>query len=302
MLKYLTIQPIPKFDIGAGEKGCTPFYEIYNVSHGNKIKLYSSESREDEIRSYACSKIKKIKFQPDCKLFGDILIQFKHFSPMQNSESMFHFGFNVAMITNSILITKKYQTEVAEKDSRFSNQFEITCQFGTMDELELHDFTNLMQSPPAASPASVPPSSNQLPLITNHHSSSSSPSNPTLLLPISAPNQPASSNGPQTQPFVHNKAIPSSQHALANLSAVPFPLETELNYKKEEYSYFLNRMKDVNGTICFNGSDHRKSISVMLARDVASPFSGSISVKSGWLFLLSHNKSPQRLWFLLKSG
>ena len=118
----VSFEPVPQFTIGGGEKGCSPFFEIYKLNRDKQL-LYSSESMSEDIQSFSTNRDPSVTFFTDCIVHGDIIIHFKHCTPLHGAESMFHFGFNVGMVQGNTVITMRHQIEKAEKDNRFPNSF-----------------------------------------------------------------------------------------------------------------------------------------------------------------------------------
>ena len=135
-LRHLSFRPIPRFAIGAGEKGCTPFFEIYQLRR-EKVLLYSSENTEDDILPFEIHQ-RECVFDVNCMIQGDILIQFKHITPMHSQEPMFHFVFNVGMVHSETVIFPKGEIEKAEKDARFPNNFQVQLKMEPCTEPQYH--------------------------------------------------------------------------------------------------------------------------------------------------------------------
>jgi hypothetical protein len=124
-LKSIKFGPIPKFGIGGGKFGCTPFFEIYKLER-EKTLLYSSEVHSEELKSYDTAK-NEASFNLDCTIVGDILIHFRHLAP-GGCDDMFHFVFNVGMIQGDSIVFTKCELDEAEKDPRFPWNFLVSLQ------------------------------------------------------------------------------------------------------------------------------------------------------------------------------
>lgn len=134
-LLKITMNGVPEYRVSGGEKGCTPFFELYQLGV-EKEYLYSNES-ENLTSVYAGSK-QLHSFEVNYSLQGDILVQFRHRPPIYGAEPMFHLVFNVGMIKGDTLVITKFGLEKAEKDTRYPNDFSVTLTFDPHSEVELH--------------------------------------------------------------------------------------------------------------------------------------------------------------------
>lgn len=123
-LLKMTFSSIPRFAIGGGEKGCTPFFEVYQFDKSEKFLLFSSENTE-EVPTYDIHHQLPIVFYLRCMVQGDILISFKHLTPLHSTEPMFEFVFNVGMVHGGSFAFPKGELEIAEKDLRFLRDFTV---------------------------------------------------------------------------------------------------------------------------------------------------------------------------------
>ena len=135
-LRRIHFGPMPRFAIGGGEKGCTPFFEIYQLQR-EKFLLYSSERSDGEMTSFDLS-TKRGTILASCMVQGDILIQFYHITPMHSSEPMFHLVFNVGMVHGGRVSFEKGDLEKAEKDARFPNSFLLELELEPCGEREFN--------------------------------------------------------------------------------------------------------------------------------------------------------------------
>ena len=118
----VSFEPIPRFNIGGGEKGCTPFFEIFQLGRERTL-LFSSETLSEEFHTFDSRRDEECTFYTDSIVHGDVLFHFKHHSPIHGAEPMFHFGFNVGMVQGNTVITMRHEMEKAEKDPRFPFNF-----------------------------------------------------------------------------------------------------------------------------------------------------------------------------------
>ena len=138
----VSLEPIPLFGIGGGEKGCTPILEIYQLNREKKLLLFSSETMSDELVSYDSRTKDSITFYTDSIVHNDIIIHFKHFTPLHSAEPMFHFGFNVGMIKGNTVISLRHEIEKAEKDTRFHNNFRTIVLMAPYTESTQYDMSS----------------------------------------------------------------------------------------------------------------------------------------------------------------
>mmetsp|Transcript_4507 Transcript_4507/g.15837 ORF Transcript_4507/g.15837 Transcript_4507/m.15837 type:complete len:1205 (+) Transcript_4507:220-3834(+) len=135
-LLKITMNGVPEYRISGGEKGCTPFFELYQLEN-EKTLIYSNES-ENLPSIMAGGQAQQHTFNVSCSLQGDILVQFRHVPPIYGgAEPMFHLAFNVGMINGDTLIITKFGLEKAEKDTRYPNDFSVTLTFDPHSEVEL---------------------------------------------------------------------------------------------------------------------------------------------------------------------
>src|SRR3989338_4305956 len=100
ILANIALNGVPAFNVAPGKQGCCPFFEIYSVPQLDL--LFSSEEGHDrELNVYLTS---QRSISITCKALlpsTDLLVTFKHVTPLYGTELMFHFGFNLGMVTGT---------------------------------------------------------------------------------------------------------------------------------------------------------------------------------------------------------
>eukprot|EP01102_Stenamoeba_stenopodia_P016666 TRINITY_DN5847_c0_g1_i1.p1 TRINITY_DN5847_c0_g1~~TRINITY_DN5847_c0_g1_i1.p1 ORF type:complete len:959 (+),score=192.84 TRINITY_DN5847_c0_g1_i1:334-3210(+) len=143
LLKSISFHTIPKYTISPGKQGICPLFEIYNVSKGKQL-IYSSERLGEEIRSIPAN-LPGCTFNINCVIQGDILIVFKHITPLYGTENMFFYVFHTGMVENNEMILAKCELEKAHKDNRYAVDFTVSMAFSNIDPelLNNHPFKSI---------------------------------------------------------------------------------------------------------------------------------------------------------------
>eukprot|EP01103_Thecamoeba_quadrilineata_P007137 TRINITY_DN1691_c0_g1_i2.p1 TRINITY_DN1691_c0_g1~~TRINITY_DN1691_c0_g1_i2.p1 ORF type:complete len:329 (-),score=39.47 TRINITY_DN1691_c0_g1_i2:44-1030(-) len=136
ILTKIHFNEIPALNISSGNarEGISPYFDIVDFTEQKRHVIYTNERYGEEVRAIPSSQ-KEYTFDVKRIVRGDILVTFKHVTPLYGVKKMFHFAFHTGMVGETLTLHfHKSNLEGACKDDKYSYTFVVSLLFEPVDE------------------------------------------------------------------------------------------------------------------------------------------------------------------------